>query len=53
MNVTKIELVDEKGRDIILSLDGSMDITDFMKLEEMLNENKIAVDILEYSKENK
>lgn len=52
MNVVKIELIDKQGRKIIVPLDGSMDTVDFMRLEEILNDSKIVVDVLEYSKEN-
>ena len=49
MNIVKIELTDSKGKSLIIKLDGSMDTVDFMNLQEMLNNSKITVDVLEYS----
>lgn len=53
MNIVKIELTDSKGKSVIVKLDGSMDTVDFMKLQDILNDNKIVVDVLEYSHEDK
>lgn len=49
MNVVKIELTDSKGKKVIVKLDGSMDTVEFLQLQEMLNNSKITVDVLEYS----
>ena len=49
MNIVKIELTDSKGKRLIVKLDGSMDTVDFMQLQEMLNNSRITVDVLEYS----
>lgn len=52
MNVVKIEIIDKKERKVIIPLAGGMDTVDFMRLEEILNDAGIVVDVLEYSKEN-
>lgn len=52
MNVVKIEIIDSKERKVIIPLAGGMDIVEFMRLEEILNDARIVVDVLEYSKEN-
>ena len=52
MNVVKIEIIDKKERKVIIPLAGGMDTVDFMRLEEILNDVGIVVDVLEYSKEN-
>ena len=53
MNIVKIELTDSKGNSVVVKLDGSMDTVDFMKLQDILHNGKIVVDVLEYSHKDK